>query len=79
MFPKTIRFDVYERVNIHAQDGKEWALVAEFGADSRWTITTWDKMPSVAERTRAKEIALRAIEVYYNNLRVESFKLEVVG
>jgi hypothetical protein len=83
MFPKTIRFDVQERVNTFAKDGKEWALNVEFDHDrvqsTRWTITTWEKMPFIAERTMAKDIALRAIEVYYNNLRMESFKLEVVG
>jgi hypothetical protein len=72
--PAKIEFYVIERRNAFAKKGHEWALDANIDGII-WTMTAWEHEPSAKEIDIAKEITLRAMDVYHRSLFIAHFSL----
>jgi hypothetical protein len=70
---RKIIFRLDERLNLHRQSGKEWALNVRFSGNGTWTMKTWEHKPSEKVIEETKNIVIRAFEFYHSNMEVPPY------
>ena len=81
MFPTKINILLEQRNNVFSSTGKEWVLFFIFDdvTSSRWAIHTWETMPSQTEIKQAVKIAKRAIDCYYQSIKLPPLDIQIEG
>lgn len=67
MIAKTIKFQTRTVANKFMATGEEFQLTVDINDMGIWTVYGWKKYPGLDTLKQSEEIALRAIEIFYNS------------
>ena len=77
MTARKLRFTLVERKNMFAPRGREFALVTGLDHHTPWTLTTWEKRPTLKVLKQAQEIVIRSFEFYHGHSQAPEYNIQV--
>jgi hypothetical protein len=71
-----IQFNMLQRKNRFAKNGKEWAFnVRRYDDPEVLTLCAFDRKPSDKDIEVLKEVAIRSMEFYHRNVKIPDFNM----